>query len=445
MKGKPDKMHTNKKGKVQEIQRDTDEDKKTRKALIESEERYRTLIETLPTRVWSKGKDLIYQSCNKAFADDLGMKKEDIEGKTDYDLYPEEQAEGYREDDLKVMKSGKIKYIEEIVTIQHGIEIYANTVKAPLRDRDGNIYGVLGSYWDITDKRKAEIDLKDSETRFKILFECAPDAYFLVDSKGNFVDENVAAEKLLGFGKKELIGKNFIDLKIVSPQQVSLAAEILTKNGEGQSTGPDELILNAKDNSKIAGEIRTLLVKIKDKPLILVIARDITARRKAEEQIRYLSFHDKLTGLYNRAYMEEEIERLDTDRQLPLSIIMGDSNGLKLINDTFGHAEGDKLLQKTAEVLKNCTRKEDIVARWGGDEFLILLPRTTKEKTVMLVKRIKGKCIKANTKKIPVNISLGVAVKEKTTRKIENVIKEAEDDMYKNKINDKKDNIPLSY
>src|SRR5690606_16863794 len=95
----------------------------------------------------------------------------------------------------------------------------------------------------------------------------------------------------------------------------------------------------------------------------VVTFTDITSRKKAESDIVYLSYHDALTGLYNRRFFEEELRRLDTERNLPISIIMGDVNGLKLANDIFGHKAGDMLLQKAAEVMKNGCRADDIIAR----------------------------------------------------------------------------------
>ena len=110
---------------------------------------------------------------------------------------------------------------------------------------------------------------------------------------------------------------------------------------------------------------------------------------KRNEKIRYLSYHDVLTGLYNRRFYEEEFERIHTEQNLPISIIIGDINGLKLVNDAFGHAEGDKLLKMAATAIQGMCRKEDVAARWGGDEFIILLPRTTREEAEGIVQGIK--------------------------------------------------------
>ena len=103
----------------------------------------------------------------------------------------------------------------------------------------------------------------------------------------------------------------------------------------------------------------------------------MTEEAEAQRQVRYLSFHDKLTGLYNRAGLEEQIKLLDVRTCLPLSLIMGDLNGLKLVNDAFGHQAGDALLTTTAQILKDVSREGDIVARLAGDEFVILMPNAS--------------------------------------------------------------------
>lgn len=167
------------------------------------------------------------------------------------------------------------------------------------------------------------------------------------------------------------------------------------------------------------------------------ITQEITEKKKMEEEIKYLSFHDKLTGLYNRAFFEEELKRLDTKRQLPLSIIMGDLNGLKLVNDAFGHKEGDNLLISISKILRNSCRKEDIISRWGGDEFIILLPKTDRFTAQRVCERIKKNCENYNNHNnnlIQLSISLGFATKEREEEKVEDILRLAEDRMYRNKL-----------
>ena len=164
------------------------------------------------------------------------------------------------------------------------------------------------------------------------------------------------------------------------------------------------------------------------------ISRDITDKKKTEEKVKYLSFHDGLTGLYNRAYFDEEFKRLDTERQLPITIVMGDLNGLKVINDAYGHSRGDILLKNIADILKDAFRKEDIISRWGGDEFISILPKTSAKDAKSVIKRIKELCKEKSTTEMPVSISLGISTKKSPSENIDDMLKEAEDKMYKNKI-----------
>lgn len=160
---------------------------------------------------------------------------------------------------------------------------------------------------------------------------------------------------------------------------------------------------------------------------------DVSDREKLREEILYLSYNDALTGIYNRRFMEEEIKRLDFAEQLPIAVIMGDVNGLKLANDVFGHEQGDKLLKKIADILKNNCREMDIVARWGGDEFLMLLPRTTLEIAERTIENIEKCCIKKSKGTLQLSIGLGCAVKSKNEN-IRSVIQEAEERMYHQKL-----------
>ena len=158
------------------------------------------------------------------------------------------------------------------------------------------------------------------------------------------------------------------------------------------------------------------------------------ARHDTDQRIRILSFHDQLTGLYNRYFLGEEMERLNTKRQMPLTVIMADVNSLKLVNDTYGHNRGDELLKTAADIIRNSCRKEDIIARWGGDEFVVLLPQTAADEARLICKRIAEGCKGAFVEDVPVSIALGIATKVSETINISETLQEAEKEMYREKL-----------
>lgn len=158
------------------------------------------------------------------------------------------------------------------------------------------------------------------------------------------------------------------------------------------------------------------------------------AQNEAEERSRYLSFHDSLTGLYNRAYFEEEMKRLDRERQLPISVIMGDVNGLKLTNDGLGHSAGDEILKQTAKVLKGACRAEDIIARWGGDEFVILLPQAPECVAKSICSRITAACREVKLDPVGLSIALGYATKTEPGQRLKDTLDKAENWLYQRKL-----------
>lgn len=171
---------------------------------------------------------------------------------------------------------------------------------------------------------------------------------------------------------------------------------------------------------------------------IIGTVQDITEYKESANEILYLSYHDTLTDLYNRRYYEEEIKRVDKEKNLPISVIIGDVNGLKVMNDAFGHAMGDELLIKAAAVIKNACRRYDVAARWGGDEFVLLLPKTASDEAEKMIGSIKKQAADIFVCDIPLSISFGWDTKGTADVSILQVLKNAEDLMYKNKVAEKK-------
>lgn len=150
-------------------------------------------------------------------------------------------------------------------------------------------------------------------------------------------------------------------------------------------------------------------------------------------------YKDCLTNLYTRAFFNEELKRLDTKRQLPLSVIVGDVNSLKLVNDAFGHDMGDRVLKRVAEIMKSSFRKEDIISRMGGDEFAILIPKTSESKALEIVKKMKKEYVNNPLDYLIISVSFGVATKVSENEDIKRVMQQADNRMYYSKIKENKE------
>ncbi|MDF1616938.1 transporter substrate-binding domain-containing diguanylate cyclase [Petrocella sp. FN5] len=166
------------------------------------------------------------------------------------------------------------------------------------------------------------------------------------------------------------------------------------------------------------------------------LLEEIEERKKSEACIKFKSQHDELTGLYNRAFYNEQLEHFEKTKKLPFSIILADLNGLKITNDTLGHEMGDRLLIKMAEVLKASCDETDIVARIGGDEFVILMPDRTDQMAQAVCKKIKSACEEAKMDPIKLSVALGHSERVSLDMSLQSVFKKAEDQMYENKMNE---------
>ena len=274
------------------------------------------------------------------------------------------------------------------------------------------------------------------EEKFQNLIENINDAIFSLDGQGRFTYLSPVIEQLISYRSEELIGQpiaRFVHREDLSKFLYCLKGSLATR-----LKAFDFRVLDKRGDVRyLRASTRPLLVRDELVGLAGILS-DITKWKWTEKKIILSSYKDRLTGLYTRDYFEEDLKRLDTPRQLPLSIILGDVNSLKLVNDVFGHTAGDQLLAKVAFVLQQCCRKEDVIARLGGDEFGILLPKTPYQETIGIINRIKTACCNGDFYPMKLSIALGAVTKEDASRDLHVLMKEAEDRMYRDKLMESK-------
>jgi diguanylate cyclase (GGDEF)-like protein/PAS domain S-box-containing protein len=327
---------------------------------------------------------------------------------------------------------------EYIIITKSGEEKWVWEQSIPVPDKDGNLTESEGFILDITANKNALTELDESEDRFRTVFEKAPIGIGIFNTDTGYVNQlNPKFAEILGRTTEELTKLDWKSYSHPAEIKENIDKLQLLKKKKISSFTMNKRYL--KPDGSIVW-VNMMIVPFKAETisnLHLCMIEDITEKKKKEEEIIYLSYHDSLTGLYNRTFFEEEKRRFDASRRLPLSVIMGDVNGLKLINDSFGHSAGDSLLREIGIMLKETCRAEDILARIGGDEFVILLTGTGEAGAERLCQRIYKAC-KSYEKRgdkhtFYLSISLGHATKNVDDQSIDDLLREAEHMLYRKK------------
>ena len=417
------------------IVRDITERKQAEEALRQSENLYRTIFETTGTATIIIEDDMIVSLMNSEMERLVGYSKDEVEGKMKWITFIDPE-------DHDRMVSYHLRRRESPDMAPRNYEF-------KLLSRDGEVKEVMltiamipdtsqsvTSLLDITNRKMFEEALAISEARYRGIVEDQTELIcrFLPGGELTFVNETYC--RYFGKIRRDLLGKDFRtsfleeDLPLVESEIACLSYR------NPVTTIEHRVVLEG-------GEVRwqqwTHRALYNEKGLLVdyqSVGRDITERKLAEEQLRYLSTHDALTGLRNRRYFEEQMSLMENGDFDPVGLVMCDVDGLKIVNDTLGHDKGDLLLKTVANLINQCFRKNDIVARVGGDEFAILLPQTSHDTVKQTLNRIRQKVKDYNqyTPELPLSISVGYAVRTSPGTTISSIFEEADNNMYREKL-----------
>jgi diguanylate cyclase (GGDEF)-like protein/PAS domain S-box-containing protein len=292
---------------------------------------------------------------------------------------------------------------------------------------------------DISDRKTFEHALSESEKTFRTLFEESSDPVVIVKTY-TFVDCNRSAVIFLGEEHKDaIVGKSTWDFSpAMQPDGRSSreVGEAILKTAMTDGKVVFEWEHTKKDGTPLFVEVMLTTITLHGETMFHYLWRDIGQRRANEKKLEYLSYHDQLTGIYNRRFFIEEMKRLDVKRNLPITLIMADVNGLKLINDSFGHSTGDRMLQKISMLLKKACRADDILSRVGGDEFVVLLPQTNAEETGQIIHRMQQLLSTEKINDLDLSVSFGYQSKVSPEEDIHEILKKAEEVMLTKKLNE---------
>jgi diguanylate cyclase (GGDEF)-like protein/PAS domain S-box-containing protein len=351
---------------------DISERKRSEQLLRDKESNFRAILENIPYLVWLKNTAGEYLTVNPLFIETTGKSGADeIIGKTDFDLWPEDLANKYFLDDAEVMNGGQQKHFEEIL-LSGGKECWMETFKSPVTDSEGRIVGTTGIARDISDRRRLEESLKIAA----MVYRASSEAMLVTDSDNKIINVNPAFTHITGYTFEEIIGKNPSILQSNLHDHMfyqAMWAKLLEhdywqgevwdrrKNGE---IYPKLLTINAIRD--MAGSVERHVA----------LFSDVTEKKKSEETIWRQANFDTLTGLPNRRLLMDRLALAlsqSSRNKCYGALLFLDLDKFKILNDTLGHDFGDLLLIEVAGRTQTCVRSIDTVARFGGDEFVILI------------------------------------------------------------------------
>lgn len=429
---------------------DITERKLTEEALRESQEHFWDLFENANDLIYIHDLKGRFTSINKNAKQIAGYSREEALQMSFLDVVAPEDADIAGKQIVKDIFQGRIPTYELDIITKSGQRVPLE-IRPRLLYKDGKPYAVQGIARDITERKLMENQLRATNQRLLDIIEFLPDATFVIDHNRKVIAWNRATEEMTRLNKKDVIGQGdyvyaipfygyprpmLLDLITASDDDISKHYKDIRREGENLYTEIFSPGVYDGEGAYIWVKASPLFDTDGNRVGAIESIRDISQRKHFEEQLRYLSLHDRLTGLYNRTYFEEEIKRIENGRFSPTGLLVCDVDGLKLVNDTLGHDAGDRLLIAVSRVIEKCFRAGDVVARVGGDEFAIIMVRSPE----LIVEAASQRVRKAvdnyniNNPDIPLSLSIGFAVRNEPSLSMNEVFQEADNNMYREKL-----------
>ncbi len=355
----------------------------TQKSLVRETALLRGLIDSVPDLITFKNERSEFLGCNKAFTEYVDLQEKELIGKTDYDLFPQEIAEFYREKDQAMLDAGMAKRNEEWIHYPDGRRVLLDTLTTPFFSSEGEVLGLIGISRDITQRKESEARILNQQRFLETVIDAVADPVLVIDEDLQIRISNKQAKHV--FKVERYPAQLIEDLKACF--EIHFTDELFTC--DAYQSSPVTKLLSISQPTRRIRELRTnqgvRTFELTVSPYvggggqsdgIVLVARDITEQQRAEERIQFMAHHDALTGLPNRILLRDRFDQAANAairEHEKVALLFLDLDDFKSVNDSLGHQVGDHLLQAVVAHLQKRVREADTISRQGGDEFLIML------------------------------------------------------------------------